>query len=154
VLWCACSRICSDPLIRMLTRSLCPLPHKVRSNFQIVFQTSSCAFRVSSSVRSIAHRSRASNLLILSIGCDKATQSFRRTFEASTNLKDERESSDSRTRKSPEYVEYHALGWTFLQYMAEKINYWPSKYSTRRVGKELQSAAEAVIADATARQDK
>ena len=22
-----------------------------------------------------------------------------------------------------EYVEYHALGWTFLQYMAEKINY-------------------------------
>ena len=53
-----------------------------------------------------------------------------------------------------EYVEYHALGWTFLQYMAEKINHWPKNYSSRRVSKELQAAAEAVIADATARQDK
>jgi hypothetical protein len=50
-----------------------------------------------------------------------------------------------------EYVEYHALGWTFLQYMAEKINSWASTYSARRVTKELQAAAEAVIADATAR---
>jgi hypothetical protein len=53
-----------------------------------------------------------------------------------------------------EYVEYHALGWTFLQYMAEKINYWVSTYWARRVSKELQAAAEAVIADATARRDK
>ena len=53
-----------------------------------------------------------------------------------------------------EYVEYHALGWTFLQYMAEKINHWASTYSARRVSKELQAAAEAVIADATARQVK
>lgn len=53
-----------------------------------------------------------------------------------------------------EYVEYHALGWTFLQYMAEKINYWASTYSGRRVSKELLAAAEAVIADATARRDK
>ena len=50
-----------------------------------------------------------------------------------------------------ECVEYHALGWTFLQYMAERINHSPSTYSARRVSKELQSAAEAVIADATAR---
>jgi hypothetical protein len=50
-----------------------------------------------------------------------------------------------------EYVEYHALGWSFLQYMAEKINHWPSTYSARRVSNELQAAAEAVIADATAR---
>ena len=49
-----------------------------------------------------------------------------------------------------EYVEYHALGWTFLQYMAEKINYWSSTYRTRRVSDELQAAAEVVIADATA----
>ena len=53
-----------------------------------------------------------------------------------------------------EYVEYHALGWTFLQYMAEKVNHWASNYSARRVSKELQAAAEAVIADATARHDK
>ena len=52
-----------------------------------------------------------------------------------------------------EYVEYHALGWTFLQYMAEKINYWASTYSARRVSKELLAAAEAVIADAGARRD-
>ena len=48
-----------------------------------------------------------------------------------------------------EYVEYHALGWTFLQYMADKINHWPSNYSTRRVSNELQAVAEAVIAHAT-----
>ena len=53
-----------------------------------------------------------------------------------------------------EYLEYHALGWTFLQYMAEKINHWASTYSARRVSNELQSAAEAVISDAMARQDK
>jgi|HubBroStandDraft_6_1064221.scaffolds.fasta_scaffold282172_2 hypothetical protein len=53
-----------------------------------------------------------------------------------------------------EYVEYHALGWTFLQYMAEKINYWASTYSARRVSNELRAAAEAVIADATERRDK
>ena len=53
-----------------------------------------------------------------------------------------------------EYVEYHALAWNFLQYMAEKINHWASTYSTRRVSNELQAAAEAVIADATARRDK
>ena len=52
------------------------------------------------------------------------------------------------------YVEYHALGWTFLQYMAEKINYWASTYSARRVSNELQAAAETVIADATERRDK
>jgi hypothetical protein len=53
-----------------------------------------------------------------------------------------------------EYAEYHALGWTFLQYMAEKINYWASTYGARRVSRELQAAAEAVIADATATRDK
>lgn len=53
-----------------------------------------------------------------------------------------------------EYAEYHALGWTFLQYMAEKINYWSSRYATRRVSKELQAAAEAAIAEATVRRDK
>jgi hypothetical protein len=53
-----------------------------------------------------------------------------------------------------EYVEYHALGWTFLQYMAEKINHWASTYSARRVSNELQATAEVVIADATARRDK
>jgi hypothetical protein len=53
-----------------------------------------------------------------------------------------------------EYAEYHALGWTFLQYMAEKINHWASTYSARRVSNELQAAAEAVIADARARRSK
>src|SRR5215813_4888849 len=53
-----------------------------------------------------------------------------------------------------EYVEYHALGWTFLQYLAEKINHWASTYSARRVSNELQAAAEAVIADAATRRDK
>jgi hypothetical protein len=53
-----------------------------------------------------------------------------------------------------EYMEYHALGWTFLQYMAEKINHWASTYWARRVSRELQAAAEAVIADATARRAK
>jgi hypothetical protein len=48
---------------------------------------------------------------------------------------------------SEEYVEYHALGWIFLQYMAEKINHWASTYSARRVSNELQAAAEVVIAD-------
>ena len=48
-----------------------------------------------------------------------------------------------------EYMEYHALGWTFLQYMAEKINYWPSTYSARRVSRELEAVAEALIGDAT-----
>jgi hypothetical protein len=47
---------------------------------------------------------------------------------------------------SEECVEYHALGWTFLQYMAEKINHFPSTYVNRRVSKELQEAAEAIIA--------
>jgi hypothetical protein len=38
--------------------------------------------------------------------------------------------------------------------MAEKINHGASTYSARRVSNELQAAAEAVIADATARRDK
>jgi hypothetical protein len=53
-----------------------------------------------------------------------------------------------------EYMEYHALGWTFLQYMAEKIKYWAPTYSARRVSSELQAAAEAAIADATAGRDE
>jgi hypothetical protein len=53
-----------------------------------------------------------------------------------------------------EYLEYHALGWTFLQYMAEKINHWASTHSARRVSNDLQAAAEAVIADGTARRGK
>jgi hypothetical protein len=44
-----------------------------------------------------------------------------------------------------EYAEYHALGWTFLQYLAEKINYWSSRYSARRVNAVLQAEAEAAI---------
>ena len=44
-----------------------------------------------------------------------------------------------------EYAEYHALGWTFLQYFAEKINYWPARYSPRRVSATLQADAEAAI---------
>jgi hypothetical protein len=38
--------------------------------------------------------------------------------------------------------------------MAEKINYWASTYSVRRVSHEPQAAAEVVIAEATARRDK
>ena len=53
-----------------------------------------------------------------------------------------------------EYVEYHALGWTFFQYLAEKINYWASTYSARRVSSELRAAAEAVIVDPMERRDK
>ena len=44
-----------------------------------------------------------------------------------------------------EYAEYHALGWTFLQYFAEKINYWPARYATRRVSATLQADADAAI---------
>jgi len=44
-----------------------------------------------------------------------------------------------------EYAEYHALGWTFLQYFAEKINYWSAKYKTRRVNATLHAEAEAAI---------
>jgi len=44
-----------------------------------------------------------------------------------------------------EYAEYHALGWIFLQYLAEKINYWPTRYASRRVGSALEAAAEALI---------
>ena len=44
-----------------------------------------------------------------------------------------------------EYAEYHALGWTFLQYFAEKINYWSARYSQRRVSAKLQADAEAAI---------
>jgi len=40
---------------------------------------------------------------------------------------------------------YHALGWIFLQYLAEKINYWPTRYVSRRVSSALQAAAEALI---------
>jgi hypothetical protein len=54
---------------------------------------------------------------------------------------------------SEEYLEHHALGGTFLQYMAEKINHGASNYSARLVNNELQAAAEAV-ADATTRLDK
>ena len=46
-----------------------------------------------------------------------------------------------------ECVEYRYLGWTFLQYMAEKINNWPSTYSERRVSNELRGAAEAIITE-------
>jgi hypothetical protein len=44
-----------------------------------------------------------------------------------------------------EYAEYHALGWIFLQYLAEKINYWSTRYVSRRVSSALQAAAEALI---------
>lgn len=44
-----------------------------------------------------------------------------------------------------EYAEYHALGWTFLQYLAEKINYWSSRYVARKVNAILQAEAEAAI---------
>lgn len=44
-----------------------------------------------------------------------------------------------------EYTEYHALGWTFLQYFAEKINYWSARYGQRRVSAKLQADAEAAI---------
>ena len=44
-----------------------------------------------------------------------------------------------------ECVECHALGWTFLEYFAEKINYWQSKYSARRVGSALLAEAQAEI---------
>lgn len=44
-----------------------------------------------------------------------------------------------------EYAEYHALGWTFLQYFAEKINHWPSRYWARRVSATRQADAEAAI---------
>ena len=44
-----------------------------------------------------------------------------------------------------EYSEYHALGWTFLQYFAEKINYWSSRYMSRKVNTTLQAEAEAAI---------
>jgi len=44
-----------------------------------------------------------------------------------------------------EYEEYHALGWTFLQYFAEKINYWSARYLQRTVSTKLQADAEAAI---------
>ena len=44
-----------------------------------------------------------------------------------------------------ECAECHALGWTFLQYFAEKINYWQDRYRARRVGSELLAKAEAAI---------
>jgi hypothetical protein len=44
-----------------------------------------------------------------------------------------------------EYAEYHALGWTFLQYLAEKINYWSPRYWQRRVSAKLQAEAEDAI---------
>ena len=44
-----------------------------------------------------------------------------------------------------ECAEYHELGWTFLQYLAAKINYWPSRYSARKVNAVLQAEAEAAI---------
>ena len=47
-----------------------------------------------------------------------------------------------------EKTEYHGLGWTFLQYLAEKMNYWPSRYSERRVAASVQLAAEQAIKSA------
>ncbi len=44
-----------------------------------------------------------------------------------------------------ECTEYHALGWTFRQYFAEKINYWSARYLQRRVSAKLQADAEAAI---------
>lgn len=44
-----------------------------------------------------------------------------------------------------EYAEYHALGWTFLQYFAEKINYFSARYRQRRVSAKLQEDAEDAI---------
>jgi hypothetical protein len=52
----------------------------------------------------------------------------------------------SRVQLTPdECTEYHALGWTFLQYFAEKINYWSARYLQRRVSAKLQADAEATI---------
>ena len=44
-----------------------------------------------------------------------------------------------------EYAEYHALGWTFLQYFAAKINHWSARYADRRVDATLLAQAEAAI---------
>jgi hypothetical protein len=38
--------------------------------------------------------------------------------------------------------------------MAEKISYWASTYSTRRVSRELQAIAEALIVEVSAQRAK
>lgn len=38
-----------------------------------------------------------------------------------------------------EYEEFHALGRTFLDYLAEKINYWPRRYADRHLSQQLQT---------------
>lgn len=48
---------------------------------------------------------------------------------------------------SDEYTEYHALGRTFLQYFAAKINYWSSRYRERNITGPLQDEGlEAMLA--------
>ena len=45
-----------------------------------------------------------------------------------------------------EHTEYHALGRTFLQYFAEKINYWSGQYKERSITGPLQKeATEAIL---------
>ena len=44
-----------------------------------------------------------------------------------------------------EYAEYHALGRTFLQYFAEKINYRSSVYKARNTTGPLQKEAMKAI---------
>ena len=46
-----------------------------------------------------------------------------------------------------EYSEYHGLGWSFLNYFAEKINYWPSRFTDRNVSPEVRARAEAAISE-------
>jgi hypothetical protein len=50
-----------------------------------------------------------------------------------------------------EEIEMRALGDTFVDYLAAKINYWPDRYRSRAVEGELAERANAAIARFTGR---
>jgi hypothetical protein len=50
-----------------------------------------------------------------------------------------------------EEIEMRALGYTFVDYLAAKISYWPDRYRSRAVEGELAEWAHAAIARYTRR---
>lgn len=44
-----------------------------------------------------------------------------------------------------ENEEYRALGMTFLNYLAEKVAYWPSRFRTRAIHDERLAAATVLM---------
>ena len=44
-----------------------------------------------------------------------------------------------------EYREYKGLGWTYLQYLSQRINYFVDEYKPRRILGELNEKAELAI---------